>query len=379
MKTDVKIRFINSFYDGLKILYKHGIDIEYIDYREDGPVYTISIDDLDKLEAYDLEILSFRGFKNIVLKFYRKRHFIAAIMLSILLMFILSNFCFAVNIIHSDKNIRTLIEDELYDHGIRPFMPKKSFKRIQEIKNHIKSTYPNDIEWLEIIDDGMKYTVRVEERILTSIPDDKDFCNVISKKDATINSITSSKGQNVVGTNDLVKKGDVLISGEIKFNEETKSHTCANGTVYGNTWYQVAVSIPLEHTVSNYTGKKKNNLAIEVGTKYTRIFKVHFDEFEAEKKALFKFGSFAIYKETIKEITKTKEKYTKEQALEEAKKEGQKKLKTNLGEDATILDEKVLQSEDYNSIISIEFFYSVKEIISETVVEEYVKKDEELE
>lgn len=379
MKTNVRIKFVDSFYDGLKILYRLNIDIENIEYHSTGTVYTISLDDLDKLEKYNIEIISYRGLKSIFLKILSNRHFLLAIILAILTMFLLSNVCVRVNIIHSDKNIRTLIEDELYDHGIRPFTIKKSFKEIQEIKEHIKSTYPNDIEWLEIIDDGMKYTVRVEERIITKIQDEAPFCNVVSTKDATVKSIVSSKGQTLVSPNDLVKKGDVLISGEIKYNEEVKGTTCATGVVYGNTWYKVNISIPLEHTIKTYTGAKKKNLAVEIGTKYTRIFKIHFDSYDVEKKAIFKFGSFAIYKETVKVYKENKEKFSEEEALVEAKKEAEKKLKTNLGEDATILEEKVLQRENYNSIISIEFFYSVKEIISKTEIGKREENSEELE
>lgn len=374
----IKIKIENTWESGLKILYRLKIDVYDVDYTEDGPVFTIALEDLDKLDAYQIKIISYKGLKNLFLKIYADRHFIFASLLSLAIITLLSFFCFDVTIVHSDKNIRALLEDELYDHGIRPFMLKKSFSEIQEIKKHIKDTYPNDIEWLEIEDAGMRYVVRVEERIITEEKNTQEFCNIVANRDATIYSITSSKGQTLVNTNDFVKKGDILISGKIKFNEEIKSYTCADGKVFGNTWYTVAVKVPLEHLEKTFTGQKKNNLSVEIGTTYTRIFKVHFDKFDVEKKPLFKFGSFAIYKETVKEYTETKKKYTPEEALEEAKKLGRDKLKTGLDKEATILDEKVLQSEEYDSIISVEFFYSVKEIISKVEIGEK-GMDEELE
>ncbi len=362
-RVKIKLSIINP----IKELYKLQVNVYNIEYHKDFTVITIDEDDLEKIEKLNFEILSFRGLKFILKKLKNNIHFLISIALSILIMYLLSNVCFSVNVIHSKKEIRTLIEDELYDHGIKPFSFKKRFKEIGIIKETIKNEYPNDIEWLEIIDDGMKYTVRVEERIITKEKKSSDFCNVISTKDATILGITSSHGQTLLTPGSIVKKGDTLISGEIKFNEEAKARTCAEGVVYGNTWYKISVSIPLNYTKKEYTNKKKNNLAFELGTKYNRIFKVHFDEYDVDKVKIFGIGNFALYKESIKEYKSIKSKYSKEEALEEAKKRARENLLTNIGDKATILDEKVLQTDDYNSIISVEIFYSVKEIISKVV------------
>jgi len=369
----VKIKL--SIKNPIKELYKLQVNVYDIVYQSDCVLVTIDEDDLEKIENLNFEILSFRGLKLLLEKLKNNIHFLISILLSIFIMYLLSNVCFSVNVIHSKKDIRTLLEDELYDHGIRPFTFKKSFKEIGAIKERIKKEYPNDIEWLEIIDDGMKYTVRVEERIINKEKEHKDFCNVISTKDATILGVTSSAGQTLVNSGSIVKKGDLLISGEIKFNEETKTRTCAEGVVYGNTWYKISVSIPLNYTKKEYTGAKKNNLAVELGTKYNRIFKVHFDEYDVDKVKIFGIGNFAIYKENIKEYKSIDSKYTKEEALEVAKTRARENLLTNIGDKAIILDEKVLQTDDYNSIISVEIFYSVKEIISKVVEAELPKQE----
>ncbi len=369
----VKIKL--SIKNPIKNLYKLQVNVYNIEYQKDFTIITIDEDDLEKIENLNYEILSFRGLKLVLEKLKNNIHFLISILLSIFIMYLLSNICFSVNVIHSKKDIRTLLEDELYDHGIRPFTFKKRFKEIGAIKETIKKEYPNDIEWLEIIDDGMKYTVRVEERIINKEKENKNFCNVISTKDATILGVTSSHGQTLVNSGSIVKKGDILISGEIKFNEEAKARTCAEGIVYGNTWYKISVSIPLNYTQKEYTDKNKNNLAIELGTNYNRIFKVHFDEYDVDKVKIFGIGNFALYKEKIREYKSINSVYTKEEAIEEAKKRARENLLTNIGKSATILDEKVLQTDDYNSIISVEIFYSVKEIISKVVEAELPKTE----
>lgn len=375
MNNKIKIKILEDSHYAIKSLYRNHIDVYNIDYKETGNVYTIDERDLEKLNLDNVEVISYKGLKSIFFKLKRHRHFIGATLLSLLLVFLASNVIVDVNVIHSDKKIRLLVEDELFDLGIKQFIIKKPFDKIQEIKEKIKEKHPNEIEWLEIIDDGMKYTIRVEERIITKPDKVPDFCNIISTKDAVVLSSTAAKGQNIVSNNEFVKKGDVLISGEIKFNEATKSHVCASGTVYGNTWYRVSISLPYEHSIKNYTGKKKGNLAFEFGSVYNRIFRVHYDEYDVEKRRIFGLGKFALYKETVKEYNSQKETYTEEEIMDQALKTAREKLEIKLDDDATILSEKVLQSNTYDNTISVDIFYAVKEVISTQVESEYIEKE----
>ncbi len=375
MNNKIKIKILEDSHYAIKSLYRNHIDVYNIDYKETGNVYTIDERDLEKLNLDNVEVISYKGLKSIFFKLKRHRHFIGATLLSLLLVFLASNVIVDVNVIHSDKKIRLLVEDELFDLGIKQFIIKKPFDKIQEIKEKIKEKHPNEIEWLEIIDDGMKYTIRVEERIITKSDKVPDFCNIISTKDAVVLSATAAKGQSIVSNNEFVKKGDVLISGEIKFNETTKSHVCASGTVYGNTWYRVSISLPYEHSIKNYTGKKKGNLAFEFGSVYNRIFRVHYDEYDVEKRRIFGLGKFALYKETVKEYKSQKEMYTEEEIMDQALKTAREKLEIKLAEDATILSEKVLQSNTYDNTISVDIFYAVKEVISTQVESEYIEKE----
>ncbi len=362
-RVDIKIPGFEQY--ALKYLRRLDIDVYNVEYRDSSNVYTIALSDLEKLNLENVEIVSYRGIKRIFLKLFIYRYFLMATFLSLVVMFLTSMFVVEIEVIHSNSDIRILLEEELYDNGIRPFTLKKSFSELQEIKNRIKSTYKDDIEWLEIVDEGMKYTVRVEERIITREEDKPKFCNVISIKDAIVLSTNPKSGQVVVAPNDFVRAGDILISGSIKLNEETKGMVCAEGEVYGNAWYRVATSIPMTHINKNYTGRKKYNVGLEIGSTYNRIFKVHFENYDVEKKRLFGFGKFAIYKEIISEYIEEEGVYSEEEALDAAREEAHEKILVKLGDKATILSEKVLQTDSYDSIMNVEIFYSVKEIIGE--------------
>lgn len=351
----------------IRYLRKRDIDILNISYKEDGNLYTIWATDLEKLDDDIIEIVSYQGIKKLLTILRMNCHFLLSILLSIVLIVFASNIIVEVEIIHSDKDVRALLEDELYDVGIRPFSFKKSFARLQEIKKKIKDDYPENIEWLEIIDDGMKYTVRVEERIITRIEEEPKYCNIVSTKDTIILSAVANKGQTIVVPSDFVKKDSILISGKITLNENTKSHVCADGVVYGNTWYKVSISIPLEHTNKNYTGQKKGNIGFEFGSTYNRIFKVHYEDYDIKKKKIFSLGKFALYKESVEEYVEETLEYTLDEAIEEALANTREKLLVKLDPHSEILSEKVLQTDTYDSIINVEVFYSVKEIVGQKV------------
>ncbi len=376
MRKKIKIKISDDSKYVIRRLNRKNIDIYDIEYRSNGNVYTVNLDDLDRIGFENVDIVSYKGIDSLIFKIKRHKHFILGCMLSILVMFFLSNCIFKIEVIHGDKEIRDLVREELKNNNVHEFMIKKSFDELQIVKENIKNKYPENIEWLEIIDDGMKYTVRVEERIITKEEEKPDYCDIISTKDAMVLSINSNSGQNRVDLTDYVKKGTVLISGAVYFNEEIKSYTCAEGEVYGNTWYTVNASVPLDYIDKKYTGKKSKNIAFEYGSKLTEIFKVHLDKYDTVKEKIFSIGNFTLYKETHKEYVSKNSKYEVEEAYLKALEIGREKLLIGLDKSATILSEKVLQRNVYDSIIEVEIFYSVKELISEKTVLEIPKEEE---
>lgn len=377
MKNKIKIKILDDDHFVLRRLYSCHVNIYNIDYTPNGTIYTIDIEDLEKV-PFDINIISFFGIKSLIYHIKKHKHFFISIFISIAMIIISSHMIISVEVIHNDKKIRELIEDSLYDNGIHPFMFKKSYSELQKIKDKIRASYKENIEWLEIIDEGMKYTVRVEERIITKKEEIPNYCDIVSTKDAIVLSSKVTSGQEVVDYNDFVKKGSTLVSGKVLFNEQTKNYVCANATVYGNTWYTVNVSSPLEHEVKNYTGRHSTNISFLYGSKRAPILKVHFENYDIEKKVLLQIGRLTIYREKNLEYISTKEKYSYDEAYKNAILMGREKMKVNLPSTATILDEKVLQTNSYDSIIEMDIFYSVKEIISKQVEKDIQEEEGKL-
>ena len=79
------------------------------------------------------------------------------------------------------------------------------------------------------------------------------FCQVNIQKKQYINifgySVLSAETGSMSPT---IEKGDIVIGGDIKVEEEIKKSVCALGNVYAEVWYTVNVSVPLNYEKVTY-------------------------------------------------------------------------------------------------------------------------------
>lgn len=363
----VKIKILEDSHLVIKVLYSKHINVYKIEHFKNDTFYTIDYDDLDRI-PFEFTFDRIFGIKGLISYIKYNKHFYISMLLSIIIIYIASNVIIDVKVVHNDKHIREIIESKLSENGIHPLTFKKSYDELQMIKTEIKDEYMMDIEWIEIIDDGMRYTVKVVERVITKEDIKDEYCDVISTKDAIITSSNVKKGNLLVSTNDYVKKGTTLISGDIIFKDEVKSKVCAEGDIYATVWYTVNIAIPKKYIQKKYTHNTHKNIAFTTNDKINSIFKVHYDNYDSDLKELLKIGSFKLYIQTDREYIPEEYIYNLQEATTKALEMSKKKLKDNLDKTSTILSEKVLQTNEYDSIIELEIFYSVKERIGKTVV-----------
>ena len=213
---------------------------------------------------------------------------------------------------------------------------------------------------MSITRDGMKYIVRVEERILTEIKDENSYCHVVAKKNGLVKNIKSSSGEIISRVNDYVRAGDVLISGEIHLYEEVKGNVCASGSVYAEVWYDVNLSIPFEYQEKEYTGNTRYNFILNNKKLFSDKYEFY-DEEEINKLKVwgnnFKYIKELEYKNILK-------KYSVDEALEEAMRKIDENFKIKLKNEGEIVSKKILKKNEFNSRIDIEVFVVTLENIA---------------
>lgn len=277
------------------------------------------------------------------------------IFLFIGIIYIQSNVIVKVTIKHENKVLKEKIDTLIKEKGIKHYTIVKSNKELNEISDLILSSNRDILDFISITRNGMTYTVSLEERIIKSETKDDTYCHIKSNKDAIVKKITTYKGISLIEKNQSVKKGDILISGDLILNEEIKNNVCADGIVIGESWYKINVSYPLEIQEEYYTDKHKYNLSIN----NRLLLKNKYELYKIDNK--FKFLNIKII--DIKEKNIKTIKYTKEEAIKLAIKKAEKELSKEKDSNFKIIDEKVLKVNEFNSKIELELFLSVEENI----------------
>lgn len=333
--------------------------ISYID--DNKMTCIINLEDyknIKRLNYYSkIKIISYVGINKVKEIIKNNIFYIIIFILAFILIDIITSYIVDIEVIHSSSSIRKLIYKELDNNNVKKYSFAYSFNELDKIQQNILNNNKDKLEWISITKDGMKYIIRCEERKIKEINKESGYRNIVAKKDAYITKIISTKGVNLVRSGEYVKKGDVLISGEIKLYEEVKGDTLATGYVYGNVWYNVQLSIPKEENKKEYTGKSRFNININDKIFFKNKYKYFSQENIREIKILGLKIKF--YKE--------KEYGYKKHILSDEEVENlvNDKIKEKFSNIGTISSQKVLKKEINDSTIDYRVFVICNEIINE--------------
>lgn len=317
--------------------------------------------------TYEITILKRTGKAYLIHLYKTKKIFLYSIIFAFLVIILLTNIIFSVRVVETDKEIKDMILTDLRENGITRFRFKVSYKRKEAIREKILEKEKDYLEWLEIEEIGTMYQVKVIRRINNPKEEELKPRSIVAKKKGRITRIEADYGEVTTKKNDVVDKGDTLISGLIKNKEEIKTKVAARGKVYAEVWYQVNLNLPTLYQEEIKTGNKKNTLEIIFLDKNIFISE------------LFKYNN-SISKETVlynnplipfrisftkKEEIKLKQvAYQEDKTLKKIKKLAVDKLKQRIGNDIKILVINVLKKKASADKIEVELFFKVEEDIT---------------
>lgn len=359
-------RFINK-------LVKQNIDIlniKYINYKEiEIRVFKSDLEKIEKIKSiYELSEVNSYGLIKIKKILIKNKILLFFMFIGFLLILLLTNVIFDVEVVHNKKEIQELLISELKKYGITEKKFVKSFNEIEKIKKEILEKYKDKLEWIEIERVGTKYIVRVEERKIPNSGVETQNRNIVAKKSAIIKTIIAENGVVVKNVNDYVKAGDVIVSGNIYLNEALKSVVRANGKVYGEVWYKSEVEMPFVYYEENYTSNTNKVLTLSFLNKRFELFNFNkFENKEIDEKNIVKhsFLPIKLSLETQREVKKTDKIYTIDEAIEMAKNKSISSMESKLNDKEYIISSKNLKVEIKESKIVLEMFFSVYEDITD--------------
>ena len=333
-------------------------------------VLDVSYDDyLYIRRRYKCHIVKYYGKKNIVNIYENNKYVLLSLIISFMLLFLLCNTIFDIKINSDDKDIVSIINDSLKDNGIDVYKRKVSFNKLNSIKNKILEDNKDTLEWIEIREKGCIYYIDVTPRVKSNNNvDNTSPSDIVAEKDGVIKHIVVHRGSKVIDNGDYVKKGDVLISGNIIKNENVIDKVHSEGVIYAETWKTVNISIPFKRI--DYVYKKTiNHYYLDIfGHEFTISGKYDSDNTINKKSIVLDkpYLFFKLYKEEKKIYDYNEVILNKEEAYNEALNRSIDIINKKLSSDEYIISKKVLKKEVKRSKINLEVFFKVYEKIGVT-------------
>ena len=369
ISLNIKGKNINRFIKRLRTKKIEILSLKYKNPNEaDIIIYKKDYETVLKIKSiYDVTELDVFGLIKIKRKIKISKHLIVLTLIAFAIFLFFTHVIFDVEVIHSNKDIRNLLLNELKAEGIKKLSFKKSCNEISKIKEKILNKYPDKIEWLEIEENGTKYTVRVEERNIVKENENNTPRNIVAGKDGVLKKVIAEKGDIVKDMNDYVKKGDMIINGELIFNEKVTGKVRAEGKVYAEVWYVTKTEYPFATYTETETGKTKDVYTIKF-LNHTFEFTLHkFKTKKIEEEDIVKHPliPLKLVKQKQKETKVTDQILTVEEAIDKAKEKAENDIKKNLSKDEYIIRSKYLKSTVKESIVEVEMFFAVYEDITD--------------
>ena len=361
-------------------------DVTRIDeYTCEAKVYLHSMSKVKQIaEHYNDEItqLNRSGLVHHMLNLWARKEIIISIVVSCLILFVLSNIVWKINITGVSVDVEKKIDEQLTAHGLYEGAWSYSFESLDIIQQKILNSVP-ELLYIGIEKKGTTYHVDAVEKLIVKEPEKKQNQHLVAAKNGIIKKMFIKEGQPVVNVHDFVKKGDRLVSGIIEEenmdeNEENKLEevenktVSANGEVYANTWYEVNVTSSLKRNHHKLPGDKMIKHYLKVKDFYLPIWgfkKIPFEHYVIEKEEkkvkLLKWEIPLIISENTiyhqEDFTETR---TVEEAKEQAINHVKNDLKLKLGTEAEILKYYVLHESEESGKVKLNLYISVLEDIA---------------
>ena len=382
IKVQIEGKNVNNY---IKWIIKQKINIINLNIIKHNQLeLTIDNKDYKKLylysKTYKIKIIKKYGKLKIIESIKKNLFIIISIFIGIIFLYFLSNVIFSIDVVYNDKELVTKIKEELKKYNIEKFKMKKDFSYLNYVKEDILKNNKDTLEWLEIVEDGTKYIVKLVERKRENIVNEYEYQSISTTKDAIITSIKATSGEKVKEVNEYVKKDDIIISGIITKPDETTIYTKAKGVVYGEVWYKIDIEYPLAYKEEKTTGKSKDVFVIKFLNKKIPLFSYKkYKEFKTVSNNLIDNNILPISfsKEKQYEVIVKDEIYTWEEAISNAIELSKNKLLQNNSKILNIKKVEILNKETINSKIKLSLFISVEEDITKII--EIKKLDKETE
>ncbi len=300
-----------------------------------------------------------------ILHRYRKRlGFYAGFLICALLIYMMSLNIWEISILGGSKYTPQTMLKFLNEHQVYTGIQKKKVD-CQEIEESIRLTY-KDIGWVSAEIKGNRLIIKITE---TNMPAPAkpamEPSHIVATKNAIIKNIITRSGTPVVKIGDVVKKGDILISGINTIMDDfgvviSKEPVVADADIRCSSYYDYKDVFPMNYTYKNYSGNAKKGYYITLFDKKLFLYNPSnsYDKYDiiVNEKTLHVSDSFYLpfrYGQIqTREYSEEKRKYTEEEAMSLAKKHLDRYLEKLISNDVLIKENSVKITIENNKCVA---------------------------
>ncbi|MEK4275458.1 sporulation protein YqfD [Paenibacillus sp. FSL R7-0026] len=311
------------------------------------------------------------GFPFFAARLLRRKFFLGGMLFFVAALFALSSMVWSVEV----KGNVTIPTDEVLaaakKEGIYPLQWGFRLQSQDKLSRQLALALP-DVTWIGVSKEGTTITIQVVE---SAQPKREPLLNprhLISKSDAVVTQIYAEQGRPVVQKDMRVKKGQVLISGILGDEENTKT-IVAKGEVRGLVWREYQVEVPLVQKHNTMTGESKERFYMVLGNWAIQLWgygSTPFASFDTESNHKpLTWRSFTLPMGWLTEKDLETQEHEQQQTVEWARTKGLEGARNDIiaknGKGTKIISEKILHEKKENGKVYMKVLFEVEESIAE--------------
>lgn len=287
---------------------------------------------LSRAQGWNISILEKAGLPFIVRSVIRRKTFVIGCIWALLMLYAASGFVWFVRVDIDDAMIPAeQVMSVAAEYGLKPGARREKVDR-HRIRQALLLAI-DELSWVSVDVRGVLATVDVYGRagldLAIKVPGD-----IVAAQDGIITKVIVFSGQSVVEEGDVVKRGDLLISGFIPpssprhrelLETDQPPYDRADGIVMARTWIERTVTVPLVTVIEEPTGRQSRLVTLHLGESSFAIGRKvpHFDTFRAVssswKPGVGRFGA-GVTVTTYEEVTRHFTFVAESEALETGRK-----------------------------------------------------------
>lgn len=245
-------------------------------------------------ERLRIEIKTQRGgFPRLLYKYRRRMGIPIGALLCAVSLFVSSNYVWDINIVGNEEIPTEVIMDQLAEQGLYYGAKIKSLDKYGICGRVVLEN--EKISWLSINMRGTVATVELRETKPPHTEEINSPSNIVASLDGQIVSVKAEGGRGVCKSGDIVKKGDILISGIMDSKTFGYRAVRARGSVLARVTKEFSTVVSRKSIEKIYSGREKTRRSIKIFSKSIILFKntnTSFEKYDTikEEKRLTVFG-----------------------------------------------------------------------------------------